>query len=255
VVISPPLSAFGLLNQYLGTIANSSERMKAELLQSESPLFDRRFGPGSLAASVQTYLPKFNLYPLLFSENPTLRRNSAVDTLLDNNGLDTVLENNDFILDGFVRVVRVSPIGFFKHKIAYLKGQFGFGSAVNQFEWGVVPNKLRIEAKPVMKNINVVLHQFLVAQTTTFPYQHWFLFAVGLVALVLNLTIVRVGGVTSLFAFSVLYAVPFTVFETGWEWRYLMPCYVANFLAAATVTAGVVERLGSHVRGIRAIQT
>lgn len=235
VVPSPSLASFGLLNQYFGAIALSEENTKAALIASEEPLFDSRFGAGSLRASIQAYQPGFNGYDLLWKKDAILKNNST-------NGFQAVLLNGDFIAPAFWRVLAASPRGFAMHKLDYLIGQFGSGSLQYPFDWGVFQNQLGISSQPILTGVNASMPQFLREQTTTLLYQHWFTFVVGAVAFVVNIWLLKNQTLTWLFGFSVLYAIPFMFFETGWEWRYLMPCYVANLVLTVCVILGITER-------------
>lgn len=235
VVLSPSLASFGLLNQYFGAIALSEESTKSALIASEEPLFDSQFGTGSLRASIHAYQPGFNGYDLLWKKDAILKNNST-------NGFQAVLLNGDFIAPAFWRVLVASPRGFAKHKLAYLAGQFGSGSLQYPFDWGVFQNQLGISSQPILTGVNSIMPQFLRGHTTSFLYQHWVTFIVGAAAFVVNLYVLKNPTLTWLFGFSILYAIPFMFFETGWEWRYLMPCYVANLVLTVCVILGVAER-------------
>jgi hypothetical protein len=235
VVPSPSLASFGLLNQYLGAIASSEASTKTALIASEEPLFDDRFGPGSLRASVQAYEPGFNGYDLLWKKDAILKKDNS-------NGFQTVLLNADFITPAFWRVLIATPSGFAKHKADYLVGQFGSGSLQYPFDWGVFQNQFGVSSRPALESINGALPRFLREQTKLIFYHHWFMFLIGFAAFVANMRSLRDSALTSLFAFSVLYAIPFMFFETGWEWRYLMPCYIANILLTVCVTLRLTER-------------
>jgi len=240
VHVTPSLAPFGLLNQYLGTIAHSPEDRKEQLLAQEAPLFDAHFGPGSLMAAVESYEPRFS-GKLVWGTDSTLRFNNL-------RGFETVLENGDFITSSFLRIVKASPTGFVRHKIDYMKGQFGVGSVRNTLGAGVHTNTLGLEAKPFLPDLRRSLASFALRKAKTFIFQHWFSFIVGAIALLINLFVARVPLATWLFSGAVLYAIPYILFETGWEWRYLMPSYVMNWLAAATVALEMISRITPAAR-------
>jgi len=249
VHITPSLAPFGLLNQYLGTIAHSPEDRKEQLLTREAPLFDAHFGSGSLLAAVETYEPRFN-GKLVWGVDSILRFNNL-------RGFETVLESGDFITSAFLRIVRASPEGFVRHKMAYMKGQFGVGSVRNPLGAGVHANTLGLKAKPFLPALRRSLASFAAAKAKTFVFQHWFSFVFGGIALLIHLFMIRTPLAAWLFSGAVLYAIPYILFETGWEWRYLMPSYVMNVLSFAVVLNALVERFacptGSYaaVSGIR----
>jgi hypothetical protein len=243
----------GLLNQYLGTIANSPSQIKDKLLQTEGPIFDAKLGSGTLAKSVSTYEPDYS-GGLLWGSDPII-------------GFENLAENGGFLIERLPRVVMESPRGFLLHKTRSSWGLFDDSSSPSQypFGWGIFEGPARwgelhirnlgVSSQPVLVTLNKSIPPFLYSQADNLLYKHWFMFLLGFLAFLFAL---KLGDVVVMltFSYAVLYAIPYLFVDLFWEWRYLMPSYIASFLSITmialrlpAVCKAVFEALGSRARG------
>lgn len=235
VVVSPSLFHFALVNPYLGTIAQSDPEVRARLIQTEAPVFDSRFGPGRLAASIEVYHPGWSR-KLLFGDAPVL------------GSFENVLQKGDFIGAGLLRVALQSPSGFLRHKKEYLLGEFDRSAKEYPFHPRVDSNVLGVKSDPAFPRITKSVYDFLTARRNSLIYKHWFAFVLGLGAALAALAR-RDWYPVSVFTFAVVYALPYLVAETGWEWRYLMPSYLACYMVVVIALLNYAATLRSPEAG------
>jgi hypothetical protein len=231
---APSMLPVTFLNPLLGTIAHSKPGVREEILFGIRPAFDSHFSPGRLDAAVKAYDAGF-MGHLMWGEAAILPFEKSIRA--------------DFIIPAAIRAALFSPGAFVRHKVVASLGQLSYPAITYPYDWGVWTNELGIKSTPILPGANARLRATLEGLSTTLLYKHWFMLLVGCAAFGIGIWIGQ-AAVVMPFLFGVLQGLPYIVFETGWEWRYLMPSYVAFFLCAVSVLARAV----SVGRGARLIQ-
>ena len=94
---------------------------------------------------------------------------------------------------------------------------------------------LGLSSQPVLVTFNKNIPSFLLSQSGNLVYKHWFMFLLGFVAFIFAWKLGEVVVMLT-FTYAVLYMISYLLADSGWEWRYLMPSYIASFLSAMMIT-------------------
>jgi hypothetical protein len=227
---APSLLGLATVNQYLGTIANSDPLTRKKLIDKEKPIFDAVFGTGKLDQALANYKPSFSA-ALTWADDFQGRNWDNKGAVL---GFGKIVSEKDFFIRGLFRVMLAAPEGFLRHKSAYLRGQFHLSSEIFPFSWGIsnwgfAKSNSDLSFRPWEPGSKVIF-SFLWQNKNSLIYRHWFMFLLGLSSLLIAQPSFRVPALL-LVGFGVVYALPYVFLETGFEWRYLMPSYVAFWLS------------------------
>jgi hypothetical protein len=238
---APSLVGLAAVNQYLGTIANSEAPAQNMLIDKERPAFDDAFGPGKLKRALAHYKPSFS-GALVWADDFQGRNWDNEGAVL---GFGKIVENQKFLILGLFRVMSASPVGFLRHKAAYLRGQFHTSSEIFPFSWGIsnwglAKSNSHLSFRPWEPGSKAIFSLLWQNKNTLF-YRHWFMFLLGLSSLLIARPSFRMPALL-LVSFGVLYALPYVFLETGFEWRYLMPSYVACWLSMVGAVLSLTHR-------------
>ncbi len=222
VVITPPLTAASVINQYLGVLVHTPGPKQTQLIAQEEPVFDGRLGVGKLQKSIAAYHPAYQ-HDLLWG---IPGQSEAVLPF------DLLLREGDFLPKQFIALVQKSPEGFLRHKLQYLKWQLHRTSEMAAYVDGIVNEgrDLQVPFQPILASWHQAVYNVLESLRLSWPHRHW-----GMIFLVVLITVVLSGNLGApawlLVAFAAFYGGPYLLLEPGVEWRYLMPAYVTQYLA------------------------
>lgn len=220
VTRSPSLLQFALLNQYIGTIENTEGSQRDNLIEERTKQFETAYGNNSLRRSLNAYSSCFN---------PSLVW--GPDAII---GFQKILANKNFPGWHLIGLIQDSPKGFLLHKLKYWRGQLHDSSTLFPFQLETTKKSeiyLNIEANSISESSRVWIFRKIYAWRSSLLYRHWAVFMLAFFSTTgICFVQKRLDKSISILAFGMFYAIPYLIFETGCEWRYLLPTYVPSMI-------------------------